>query len=191
MVKVAVFASGTGSNFERLVLAKKENPELNYEITLLLTDKENIGALEKSEALNIKSVYLNPKSFENKAKYETALLEILKENEIELIALAGFMRIIGSTLLEGFKKPILNIHPAYLPEFPGKDGIGDAFNAKVTQTGVTIHYVDAGVDTGEIISQERVIIDPNWDLATLKTEIHKIEHKLYPRVLSKVCNLPA
>lgn len=187
MVKVAVFASGTGSNFERLVLAKKENSKLDYNITLLITDKENIMALEKAKDLNIKSIYLNPKSFENKIQYETELLKILTENKIELIALAGFMRIIGNTLLEGFKNPILNIHPAYLPEFPGKDGIKDAFEAKVDQTGVTVHYVDAGVDTGEIITQERVGINHDWDLERLKIEIHKVEHRLYPEVLNKIC----
>lgn len=187
MVKIAVFASGTGSNFERLVLAKKDNPKLNYEIKLLVVDKEGCGAFFKSKALGIPAIYLNPKAFENKAQYETALLNILKENKIELIALAGFMRILGNTFLEGFKNPILNIHPAYLPEFPGKDGIGDAFKAKVKKTGVTIHYVDLGIDTGEIIYQEKITIDPVWDLDTLKNEIHKIEHRIYPDTLNKVC----
>lgn len=81
---------------------------------------------------------------------------------------------------------IINIHPAYLPEFPGKDGIGDAFKAGATKTGVTIHYVDSGVDTGEIIYQERVDIKPSWDLEDLKKAIHEVEHRIYPMILTKL-----
>lgn len=186
MVKVAVFASGNGSNFERLVLAEREE-NLNYQIKLLIGDKKNIGALKKAENLGIKSICLEPQSFSSKKEYEEALILSLQKEEIDLIALAGFMRIIGSDLLASFDNRIINIHPAFLPEFPGKSGIEDAFQAGVSQTGVTIHYVDSGVDTGNIIYQERVAVDPLWGLEELKKNIHRVEHRIYPLILDKIC----
>ena len=103
------------------------------------------------------------------------------------MALAGYMRIISPVLLNEYKDKIINIHPAYLPNFPGKDGIGDAFRAGAKETGVTIHYVDEGVDSGKIIYQEKLVIEKDWDLEKLEEEIHKIEHRIYPETLRNLC----
>ena len=183
MVNVAIFASGSGSNFEQIVKS-----ELKYaNIKLLVVDKENAYAITRATQLDIPYVYVNPKAFANKAAYEAQVIEYLNSYEIELIALAGYMRYIGETLLVAYPNRIMNLHPAYLPAFPGGHSILDAFEAKVSETGVTIHYVDGGVDTGPIIHQEKIIMDPNWDLETLEQHVHALEYKMYPSVLDQFC----
>ncbi len=184
MVKIAVFASGNGGNFQRLVEAQNEGE--GYQVELLIVDKEKAYAIERAKKLNIPYCFVNPKEFNTKMEFEEKIIEILRKKEIEYIVLAGYMRIISPILLEEYYNKIINIHPAYLPEFPGKDGIGDAFNAGVNKTGVTIHYVDKGIDTGEIIYQERLKIDSSWSLEELKEKIHDIEHRIYPMVLKKL-----
>ncbi len=186
MVNIAIFASGSGSNFENIVVSNRKENVKDYEVKLLIVDKENAYAIERAKKLNIPYIYINPKSFSNKKEFEEKIIEILKKENIEYIILAGYMRIISNTLLDAYTNKIINIHPAYLPEFPGKDGIGDAFSAKAKETGVTIHYVDSGVDTGEIIYQERISINPDWDLDKLKEEVHKVEHRIYPMTLKKL-----
>lgn len=186
MVDVAVFASGNGSNFENLVSAQKED-NLSYNIKILIADKDNIGALHRAQKLGVSSYIINPKTFSSKKEYENELIHILKNEGISLIALAGYMRIIGPTLLNAYEGNIINIHPAFLPEFPGKSGIEDAFQAGVSESGVTIHYVDSGIDTGNIIYQERVKIESHWTLDELRENIHRVEHSLYPMVLDRIC----
>ena len=183
MVIVAVFASGSGTNFENIVKAN-----LQYaNIKVLIVDKEKAYAIERAKKYNIPYIYVNPKAFPSKKEYELQILEYLKEYEIELIALAGYMRYIGEVLLESYGGRIINIHPAYLPNFPGAHGIKDAYDAKAKETGVTIHYVDEGVDTGEIIHQEKFEIDPSWTLEELEEKVHALEYKMYPMVLEKLC----
>ncbi|MGL4988691.1 MAG: phosphoribosylglycinamide formyltransferase [Cetobacterium sp.] len=186
MVKIAVFASGNGSNFQRIVDAQKSGEAEGYIVNTLIVDRENAFAIERAKALNIKYYFVNPKEYGSKMEFEEKIIEILKKEEIEYIALAGYMRIISPVLLEEYFNKIINIHPAYLPEFPGKDGIGDAFEAGVNKTGVTIHYVDSGVDTGKIIYQERIKIDINSTLEELRKKVHEVEHKIYPMVLTKL-----
>ncbi len=187
MVKTAVFASGSGTNFENLVKAIREGKITHASIELLVVDKEQAYAIERAKQLGIPWVYVNPKAFANKAEFEREILSVLKRREIELIALAGYMRIISPVLLEAYPRRIINIHPAYLPNFPGKQGILDAYNAKAAETGVTLHYLDEGIDTGEIIAQEKFAIDPNWSLEMLEEHVHALEYQLYPKVLDQVC----
>ena len=122
----------------------------------------------------------------NKVEYEREILKELEAKEEEMLVLAGYMRLIGPTLLNAYPNRILNIHPALLPEFPGLHGIRDAFEAGVKQTGVTVHYVDNGVDTGPILAQKRVNIEENETLASLELKIHQAEHQLYPEVIQDV-----
>ena len=182
MINIAVFASGNGGNFEELVHAKSKH----YNIELLIVDKENAFALERAKTLGINNIFVNPKSFDSKQKYEESILTILKKYNIEYIILAGYMRIISHTLLKNFEKHIINIHPSYLPEFSGKDAISNAFNAKVSQTGITIHYVNEKIDNGEIIYQEKIDINPLWTKDVLENKIHEREHKVYSKVLNEL-----
>ena len=112
---------------------------------------------------------------------------IWKKKGVELIVLAGYMRFIGEELLTHYPRRIINIHPAYLPNFPGAHGIRDAYEAKVPFTGVTVHYVDEGIDTGEIILQEKLSIDPAWTLEELETHVHALEYELFPRAVRQIC----
>ena len=180
-MKLAVFASGSGTNFENLV--KQGIPT-----TFLFTDKRDAKALARAEKLGTQSHTFALKEFEDKAAYETELLNLLAQYDIDLIVLAGYMKIVSPTLLQAYEGRIINIHPAYLPEFPGAHGIEDAWRAGVTESGVTIHYVDAGVDTGQIIAQRRVPVLPDDTLETFEARVHEMEYVLYPEVLKTILN---
>lgn len=186
MKKIAIFASGSGTNFE--VLAKKIlNKEIKAELVLLFSDKRDAYALTRAENLGIAHLSFSLKEFENKLAYEQELLKIMRKKQIDLIVLAGYMRIVGKTLLEAFPNKIINIHPAYLPEFPGAHAINDAWEAGVFQSGVTVHYIDEGIDTGAIIEQIRVRIDRENDtIESFEERIHQAEYELYPKVIQKL-----
>lgn len=185
MVRLVVLASGSGTNFENLVLAsQREN--LGFCIPLLLTDRPKAYALERAKNLNIPAFCVNYAACASKIQAEEEIIRCLRAHDIQFIGLAGFMRILSPKFLASYPKKIVNIHPAYLPEFPGKDGIGEAFRAKAVQTGVTVHYVDEGVDTGEIILQRRLAIHPEWDMNQLESAVHSLEYQLYPEALKKI-----
>lgn len=186
MVNIAVFASGNGSNFENIIDHIERQELKNVQCKLLLVDKENAYAIQRANNHHISWIYMNPKAFDNKEAYETEILEKLREHNIDLIVLAGYMRFIGKVLLKHFPYRIINLHPAYLPQFPGAHSIQDAYEAKVSYTGVSVHYVDEGVDTGEIIRQEKIQIDPNWSLEELETHVHALEYVLFPKVIQIV-----
>nr|WP_248629241.1 phosphoribosylglycinamide formyltransferase [Enterococcus cecorum] len=184
-MRVAILASGNGSNFEALA-HQFQAGLLPGELAFVFSDHHNAYVLERARRLNIKDYSFEVKEFENKAAYEKALLQLLQEQEIDLIVLAGYMRIIGKTLLSHYSNRILNIHPSLLPSFPGLHGIKDAYEYGVKVTGVTVHLVDDGVDTGPIIAQEPVMILPEDTLESLEEKIHQTEHRLYPKVLRDV-----
>lgn len=185
MVNIAVFASGSGTNFET-ILQHIEDGSLPVQCQCLIVDKEQAYARTRAQQHQIEDYYFNPKSYPNKEAYEKDILKVLKDKNVDLIVLSGYMRFIGKVLLEAYPKAIINLHPAYLPEFPGAHSIQDAFEAGVSQTGVTVHYVDEGVDTGPIIRQERVPIDPNWNLETLEEHVHALEYDLFWQVIKSV-----
>lgn len=176
--KIAVFASGNGSNFQ--VLAEQ------FPIALLFSDKKNAYVLERAENLGVPSYSFELADFADKVAYETALVELLDQNQIDLVVLAGYMKIVGETLLSAYEGRIINIHPAYLPEFPGAHGIKDAWEAGVSESGVTVHWVDSGVDTGQIIKQVRVPRFPDDTIETFEARIHEAEYELYPQVVREL-----
>ena len=185
MVNIAVFASGSGTNFET-ILQHIEDGSLPVQCQCLIVDKEQAYARTRAKQHQIEDYYFNPKSYPNKEAYEKDILKVLKDKNVDLIVLSGYMRFIGKVLLEAYPTAIINLHPAYLPEFPGAHSIQDAFEAGVSQTGVTVHYVDEGVDTGPIIRQKRVQIDPNWNLETLEEHVHAMEYDLFWQVIKSV-----
>ena len=184
-MRVAILASGNGSNFEALA-HQFQAGLLPGELAFVFSDHHDAYVLERAQRLNVRAFSFEVKEFENKAAYEEALLQLLQEQEIDLIVLAGYMRIIGQTLLSHYSNRILNIHPSLLPSFPGLHGIKDAYEYGVKVTGVTVHLVDDGVDTGPIIAQEPVMILPEDSLESLEEKIHQTEHRLYPKVLRDV-----
>jgi phosphoribosylglycinamide formyltransferase-1 len=182
MRKIAVFASGSGSNFQALIDVVQSG-QLDAEISLLVCDKPGAYAIERARAAKIPSFVFTAKDYPSKEHYEEEILTQLKKSGVEFIVLAGYMRLIGSKLLAEFKGRIVNIHPSLLPAFPGKDAVGQALAAKVKWSGVTIHFVDEGMDTGPIIIQERVRLDEGETRESLQQKIQQREHKLYPSVL--------
>lgn len=182
--KIAVFASGSGSNFQAIQESILRG-ELNAKIELVVTDKPNAFVVNRAENFNIPVFAFTPKSYETKAAYEQEIVNVLQEKEVEWIVLAGYMRLIGETLLSAFVNRIVNIHPSLLPSFPGKDAIGQAIDHGVKITGVTVHFVDEGMDTGTILAQAAVeVVD--GDRAATEDRIHAIEHELYTKTLSRL-----
>ncbi len=182
MKRIAVFASGNGSNFQAIVNAVKRS-ELNASITLLVSDKPGAYVIDRAMKEEIPTFVFAAKNYQEKADYEREILKHLKTNKIDLIVLAGYMRLVGGTLLQAFAGKIINIHPSLLPAFPGKDAIGQALEAGVSQTGITIHYVDAGMDTGPIIAQEAITLTEEETRESIQEKIQVLEHQLYPKVI--------
>ena len=185
MTKIAVFASGQGSNLQALIDAI-EAGQLEADIALVVCDRPGAYCLTRATNGNIPTLVFNPRSYGNKADYESMIQNKLQELGVEYLVLAGYMRLIGPTLLDSYPQRIINIHPSLLPLFPGKDGIGQALASGVKVTGVTIHYVDEGMDTGPIIAQRVVIVSENETRESLEKKIHAVEHRLYPQVLQEV-----
>ncbi|MFD6207856.1 phosphoribosylglycinamide formyltransferase [Peribacillus sp. NPDC060253] len=186
MKRLAVFASGNGSNFQSITDAIKSGT-LEAEICLVVCDREDAYVLERAKLENINLFSFSPKNYANKAEFETEILEKLRQHDVDFIILAGYMRLIGPTLLQKYSQRILNIHPSLLPSFPGKDAIGQAFDAGVKETGVTVHYVDDGMDTGPIIAQKTVPILDGDTKDILQKRIQETEHDMYPSVLQQLC----
>lgn len=184
-MKIAVFASGFGSNLEALIEAVRQET-LQAEIELLVTDQPGCFAVERARKYNIDVFAFNAKVFSSKEEYEKKIVKELADKGIELIVLAGYMRIIGSTLLESFKGRIINIHPSLLPAFPGLHAIEKAYKYGVKVFGITIHHVDEGVDTGKIIAQDSFKIAGTESLEEVETLVHHLEHRLYPATIQKI-----
>lgn len=182
--KFAVFASGSGTNFQAIYDAVQEG-KLAGEAVLVVTDKPDAFIVERAEKAGIATLAIKPSSFSSKSAYEQAILEKLTELNVEWIVLAGYMRLIGDVLLEAFPNRIINIHPSLLPAFPGKDAIGQAMEHGVKVTGVTVHYVDAGMDTGTIIAQQAVEV-VEGDRVQTEKRIHEVEHALYAKALHQL-----
>lgn len=184
-MKIAVFASGNGSNFQAIAEAIASK-QIDAIICFLFCDNPKAYVIERAKKMGIPFTVFSPKNYENRAAYETELLKQLEINAVDLIVLAGYMRIIGPTVLMAYANRILNIHPSLLPSFPGRNSIQDAFEANKKETGVTVHFVDEGVDTGPIIAQEKVIILPEDTVDSLEAKIHQVENRLFPQVIQKV-----
>ncbi|MEK4947023.1 phosphoribosylglycinamide formyltransferase [Carnobacterium sp. FSL W8-0810] len=184
-MRIAVFASGNGSNFQAIAEAIASK-QVDAILCFLFCDNPKASVIERAKKMGIPFTVFSPKNYENRAAYESELLKQLELNAVDLIVLAGYMRIIGPTLLTAYANRILNIHPSLLPYYPGKSSIQDAFEANEKETGVTVHVVDAGVDTGPIIAQEKVAILPEDTVDSLEDRIHQVEHRLFPQVIQKV-----
>ena len=184
-MRVAIFASGNGTNFE--ILAQQfQNHDLPGELVLLFCDHPTAHVIDRAKRLKVPYETFTVKECGGKPTYEKRILKVLQDYQIDFIALAGYMRVVGSTILDHFEGSIVNLHPAYLPAYPGLHSIERAFADHQTQTGVTIHYIDSGLDSGPIIAQEHVVIKPDDTIESLEERVHATEHRLYPVVLKEV-----
>ncbi|AKG33215.1 phosphoribosylglycinamide formyltransferase [Paenibacillus durus] len=182
--RIAVFASGQGSNFAALVQAQREGRLGGGAIELLVSDRPEAPVAQRAQEAGIPSLLRRPKDFDSREQYEKRIIEELQQREIGLIVLAGYMRLITPVLLTPYEGRIINIHPSLLPAFAGKDAIGQALDYGVKLTGVTVHFVDGGMDTGPVIAQRALAVEDGDTADTLAERIHQVEYELYPEVVA-------
>ncbi|MFH1782154.1 MAG: phosphoribosylglycinamide formyltransferase [Candidatus Omnitrophota bacterium] len=181
-MNIAVFCSGSGTNLQAIIDAKQKG-NIKATIKLVLSDVENAYALERAKKASIKIYIVKLKDFASRKYFEEKIIDILKEEGIDLIVLAGFMKILSSDFVASYQNKILNIHPALLPSFKGTHGIRDAFLYGVKITGPTVHFVSKDMDEGPIILQEVVAIEEGDTLEILAEKVHKAEHRIYPKAI--------
>ena len=181
----AVFISGRGSNLESLIKESK-NKNFPIQIELIISDNINAEGLKFSETYNIDSYSIDYSSFKNKDKFEQDLLNELKIKNIELICLAGFMRILSSEFINSFTGPILNIHPSLLPKYKGLNTHQRVLDNNEKITGCTVHFVSEELDSGEIILQKSLDIGENETAETLMKRVLKLEHQAYPEAIKRI-----
>lgn len=186
MRRIAIFASGEGSNFEALVAACEQGA-LDAQVVLAVCDKPAARVVERAAAHGVEMFAFSPKAYASKADYEREIVSRLDAAGVELVCLAGYMRIVGEVLLGAYEGRIVNIHPSLLPAFRGAHAIEQAFEYGVKVFGVTIHYVDATLDGGRIIAQEAFAYE-GGDLDELEARVHAVEHRLYPATVQKLLN---
>jgi phosphoribosylglycinamide formyltransferase-1 len=183
-LKLGILGSGKGSNF--CVIADSIRAgSLDAEIRIVISDVENAGILNFARERKIPAQFVAPGRFRSKLEPEAEqrVVALLQEADVDLVVLAGWMRMVKSPLLDAFPRRIINIHPSLLPAFPGLEAWQQALTAGATESGCTVHYVDAGMDTGEIIAQSAVPIFPSDTAAELHARIQVAEHQLYPAVI--------
>lgn len=181
-LKLAVLASGGGSNLQAIIDAIN-NKMLNASIVLVGSDQENAFALKRAADNKIPNLFLNPKKASSREEYDLYLAEKIKQQNVDLVVLAGWMRILSEKFLDQFPDQVINIHPSLLPAFPGVDAQKQAFDYGVKYTGCTVHFVDGGMDTGPIIAQQIVPVQADDTVESLRTRILVEEHLLFPRVI--------
>lgn len=184
MKRIAVFASGSGSNFEALAAACLRG-EIPARAALLVCDRPQARVVERARRLGVECFVFDAKSYASKADYEREIVDRLTRERIDLVCLAGYMRICGEVLLAAYGGRILNIHPSLLPAFKGAHAIRDAFLYGVKVYGVTVHWVDATLDGGRIVAQ-RAFPYEGTDIGRLEAMMHAAEHPLYIETVKKV-----
>jgi phosphoribosylglycinamide formyltransferase-1 len=186
-VNLAVFASGRGSNFSAIVKAIKQR-KIKAKLQILVCDQPQAPVIKRAQASGVQVVLVRRQDFSSRLDFEAAVTQRLKYYEIDLIILAGFMRLLSPDFVKRYRNRVINIHPSLLPAFKGASAIKDALNAGVDFTGVTVHFIDEEVDHGPVILQQKIKISPKDTLASLEKRIHILEHKLYPQAINLVIN---
>ena len=183
--KLAVLVSGRGSNLQAII-DSIDREELDAHLSIVISNTKDTMALKRAEKHGIKTIFIDPSTYLNSKEYDKALVLKLKEFSIDLICLAGYMRILGKEVIQTFEKKIINIHPSLLPAFPGLDAQKQAINHGVKFSGCTVHFVDSGVDSGPIILQTIVPVYDNDDEKSLSKRILEQEHYLYPKAIKMI-----
>ena len=168
------------------ILGYVRDGKIKAEAALVVSDNPEAYALRRAEKYNVECVVVDRKKSPSREAFESEIERHLAREKIDYILLAGFMRILSPGFVKAHPKRILNIHPALLPKFPGAHAIRDAWEAKAKVTGVTVHFVDEGVDSGPIIFQREVRVEPGETLESLEKKIHAVEYELYPEALNRV-----
>lgn len=181
-LRVAVLASGRGSNLEAILEAAR-HPSFPARVVLVVSDRERARALERATAEGVPALFLNAKDFGERDAYDAALSRVLEAHRIGLVCLAGFMRILGRAFVRTWHGRLMNIHPSLLPAFPGLHPQRQALEHGAKISGATVHFVDEEVDTGPIILQSSVVVEPGDTEDTLAARILVEEHRIYPQAV--------
>lgn len=190
VLRVAVLASGEGSNLQAII--DSVHGRFGVEVVCVLSDKAHARALERASAVGIETgvfelqPYLDDDLLNARVARDLDMAERLQASQVDLIVLAGYMQILSAEFINRFFGRIINVHPSLLPKYPGLAAIEQALEASESQTGVTVHYVDEGVDTGEVIAQEPIGIAPGEGIESLTARVHEIEHRLLPEVIAQI-----
>ena len=185
MPAIAVLCSGAGTNLQAILDAARAG-RLGAHVAIVISDRPKVRALARARRAGVEAHYVDPQAYGDREAYEEALIRMLHPRGVQLVCLAGFMRILSPVFVRRFRQRILNIHPALLPAFPGAHAVRDALAWGATVTGVTVHFVDERVDHGPIILQEALAIQPGETEAHLLARLHRIEHRLYPKAIRLV-----
>lgn len=191
-VKIGVLISGGGTNLQAII-DNIENENINGEIKLIISNKEDAYGLTRGKLAGIESLYLDIKDFPSEKEYNLELIKKFKEKNIELIVLAGYLRVLSKDFIEAYRNKIINIHPSLIPSFCGKGYYGERVHRAVLESGVkitgaTVHFVDEGTDTGPIILQDIVRVSQDDNIDTLKAKVLKLEHELLIKAVKLYCD---
>ena len=182
MKRLAIFVSGNGTNLEN-ILQQIQDEKIPAEAALVLSDNPGAHALKRAEKFGVECAVVDRKKFDSRETFESEISRHLVRKGVGLVILAGFMRILSPYFVKTHAGRILNIHPSLLPDFPGAHAIRDAWEAKAKTTGVTVHFVDEGVDAGPVILQRKVPVEKGDTLETLEKKIHAVEYQIYPEAI--------
>ena len=184
--KLAVLVSGRGSNLQAIIDSIEQKELNDAHISIVISSTRDAMALKRAEKHGIKTIFIDPTVYLNSKEYGKVLIKKLKEFPIDLICLAGYMRILGEEVIQTFKEKIINIHPSLLPAFPGLNAQKQAIVHGVKFSGCTVHFVDSGIDSGPIILQTAVPVYDNDDEKSLSKRILEQEHYLYPKAINMI-----
>lgn len=184
-IRLGILASGNGSNFEYIIKSIQKK-QLNAEISILIVNNPNCLAVKKAIKYNIPYVIINHRDCNSRLEHDKLVMKKLEELSVELVVMAGWMRIVGEEIINKFNNRLINIHPSLLPSFKGIDAIEQAMDKRVTITGCTVHYVQKEVDSGSIIIQAAVPLKEKDSIETLKNRIQDMEHIILPLAIAKV-----
>jgi len=182
---LGVLVSGSGTNLQAIIDAIDAG-ELDATVSVVISNRETARGLDRARHHGIEAVFLDPCAFNSPHDYNVALRDELQAREVELVVMAGYMKLLGKAVLDAYPNQVLNLHPALLPSFPGANGIGDAFSYGVKVTGITVHFANEVFDEGPIIAQQVVRIDEADTVESLEAKIHEAEHRLYPAVIQLI-----
>jgi phosphoribosylglycinamide formyltransferase 1 len=180
--RVAVLASGEGTNVQALL----DDPFVGPWMVLVLSDRPGARALARARERGVRAEHVDPDAHPDRGAFDRAVLEMLRSEQVDIVALAGFMRVVGPEIVGAFDGRIVNVHPALLPAFPGTSAVADALAWGSKVTGVTVHLVDEEVDHGPIVFQEPVRVDPDDDWDALEARVHEAEHRLLPAAVRAI-----
>jgi len=181
-IRLGILASGSGSNLEAIAQAINDG-DVPAEIAIVISDNPSAFALERAKRRGILYKVVDLADFGDRPSFDREVLAALASAQVDLVVLAGYMKLVGREILEAFPNRIMNIHPALLPCFPGEHGVPDALDYGVKVSGVTVHFVDEGLDTGPIVAQEAVPVEEGDDVDSLHNRIHVAEYRIYPRAI--------